>query len=189
MDNLKNNIKIFLDKLPYIRTLKKRLDVYESMSNAAFPAGHFYSPLPSKEDLMKNKSLIFNKDNAEFSGLDLNVDEQLQFFDKLKQYYNEAPFEENKGDELRYYYDNSMYKKADGIFLYSFLRYLRPSRIIEIGSGFSSALMLDTNDKFFEGKPALSVSLVYVHLPDSPDHLDWARRFVESYHTYPPGMD
>lgn len=150
--NLKNNIKIFLDKLPYIRTLRRRLDVYESMSNAAFPMGHFYSPIPSKEYLIKNESLIFNKDNAGFNGLNLNIDEQLLLFSELKQYYNEIHFSDSKRIGMRYYADNSMYKKTDGIFLYSIIRYLKPAKIIEIGSGFSSALILDTNDKFFKGR-------------------------------------
>jgi hypothetical protein len=34
--------------------------------------------------------------------------------------------------------------------LYAFLRHYRPRRVIEIGSGFSSALMLDVNDSFLQ---------------------------------------
>ncbi len=41
------------------------------------------------------------------------------------------------------------------------LRHLKPKRVIEIGSGFSSALMLDVNDYFAENKIALTfVSLL-----------------------------
>jgi hypothetical protein len=34
------------------------------------------------------------------------------------------------------------------------LRHLRPKRVIEVGSGFSSAVTLDTNDRFFGGSIA-----------------------------------
>jgi predicted O-methyltransferase YrrM len=49
---------------------------------------------------------------------------------------------------LRYYFDNDFYSYTDGIILYSMLRHFKPRKIIEVGSGFSSALMLDTKDYF-----------------------------------------
>jgi hypothetical protein len=48
----------------------------------------------------------------------------------------------------RYYFGNSMYCYSDAIFLYSMIRYFNPKRIIEVGSGFSSAVILDTNEHF-----------------------------------------
>ena len=45
---------------------------------------------------------------------------------------------------------NSQFKAGDAIVLYSMLRKHRPKRIIEIGSGFSSAAMLDVNDLFLD---------------------------------------
>ncbi len=44
----------------------------------------------------------------------------------------------------------------DAIFLYSFLRETKPARIIEVGSGFSSAVMLDTIDRFFPKAPEVT---------------------------------
>src|SRR5262249_51820098 len=37
------------------------------------------------------------------------------------------------------------------ITLYGMIRHLKPQRIVEVGSGFSSAVMLDTSDRFFGG--------------------------------------
>ena len=51
---------------------------------------------------------------------------------------------------MRYYFDNNAYCHSDGICLYSMIRHLAPKRIIEVGSGFSSALMHDVNDMFFK---------------------------------------
>lgn len=83
-------------------------------------------------------------------GINLNEKEQLQLLDCLLQYYSEIPFKEQPFLNLRYYFDNSMYSYSDGIFLYSMIRHFKPKRIIEVGSGFSSAVMLDTNDRFFD---------------------------------------
>jgi hypothetical protein len=52
----------------------------------------------------------------------------------------------------RYYSANDSYAAADGIVLLTMLRHLRPRQVVEIGSGFSSALMLDTDEKYLDGK-------------------------------------
>jgi len=49
-----------------------------------------------------------------------------------------------------------IFSYGDGIVLYSFLRHFKPRRIIEVGSGFSSAAMLDVNELFFAGSIALT---------------------------------
>ncbi|MGC4002600.1 MAG: class I SAM-dependent methyltransferase [Pirellulales bacterium] len=60
------------------------------------------------------------------------------------------PFGPEKRAGLRYWLENAFYSYTDGIVLYSMIRHLRPQRIIEIGSGFSSAVTLDTNQRFFD---------------------------------------
>lgn len=62
------------------------------------------------------------------------------------------PFVEHKKTELRYYFENDSYSYSDAICLYGMLRELKPKRIIEIGSSFSSALMVDTNEKFLNNQ-------------------------------------
>jgi len=62
------------------------------------------------------------------------------------------PFKYEKQPNLRYYFQNDFFGKGSGIILYSMMRTLKPKRIIEIGSGFSSALMMDVNDLFFDNK-------------------------------------
>ena len=50
----------------------------------------------------------------------------------------------------RYYYENKFFSYGDGIILNMFLRKTHPKRIVEVGCGFSSAMMLDTCDMFAE---------------------------------------
>jgi hypothetical protein len=54
------------------------------------------------------------------------------------------PFQVSKNNTHRYFYDNPMFAYIDGFFLFCFLNKFKPNRIIEIGSGYSSALMIDT---------------------------------------------
>lgn len=84
-------------------------------------------------------------------GIDLNPDEQVGLFKSLVAYYAEMPFGEERTGGLRYCFQNAFFGYSDAIFLYSVMRHFRPRRIIEVGSGHSSCLMLDTNEIFFGG--------------------------------------
>jgi hypothetical protein len=57
---------------------------------------------------------------------------------------------------LRYQFDNSFFSYDDGLVLHCMLRRLRPHRVVEVGSGWSSACMLDTNDLFLDGATQLT---------------------------------
>jgi hypothetical protein len=58
------------------------------------------------------------------------------------------PFEDHPTNGLRYGFVNPAFAIGDGTFLHLMVRHIRPRQIIEIGSGFSSACMLDTVDRF-----------------------------------------
>ncbi len=79
------------------------------------------------------------------------------------------PFTEEGSAGFRYRFDNPSYSYADGIFFYTMLRHLRPKRVIEVGSGYTSALTLDTSEHFLgdsvetcfiEPHPQLLLSLI-----------------------------
>jgi predicted O-methyltransferase YrrM len=120
--------------------------------NNSAPLGHSSDPVPVIEEIIKRKQQIFKIKKKEIDGIDLNEKAQLNLLEEIRKYYNEIPFEDDKKEELRYYFRNKLYSYSDAIFLYSVIRYFQPSRIIEIGSGFSSAVMLDTNEYFLENK-------------------------------------
>jgi hypothetical protein len=79
------------------------------------------------------------------------------------------PFKDEKIPNLRYYFLNGAYSYSDAVFLYCMIRKLNPKRIIEVGSGFSSCVTLDTNELYFNNQinctfvepyPALLKSLI-----------------------------
>jgi predicted O-methyltransferase YrrM len=120
------------------------------------PKGHYYSPIVSLKELEREATRIFDLSLRNFSGVDLDIAGQLALLPELAQFYGEQPFGELRRDGLRYFFDNPWYGRADALFLYAMIRRFRPQRIIEIGSGFSSAVMLDTNEQFMERSIALT---------------------------------
>jgi predicted O-methyltransferase YrrM len=134
------------------------------------PPGHFYSPIPSITEIKANEEKFFSKHIAkEIPGINLNEKEQINLLEEFKNYYKELPFEAYKQDNLRFFYENPNYCYSDAIFLYCMIRYAKPKKIIEVGSGYSSCVVLDTNELFYrnaisctfiEPYPQLLLSLI-----------------------------
>ena len=77
---------------------------------------------------------------------------QLQLLCALGRFYGEVPFSEHKSNQLRYFFDNGLYTYSDAILLQCMMRQFQPNVVIEIGSGFSSAVMLDTDELFLSSR-------------------------------------
>jgi hypothetical protein len=153
-------------RLPYLRDLHQYLRALESEREQLrtevahwrtwMSPGHFYSPIPSLAEISRREAEIFGDPPRELPGIDLRVDEQLQLIEELRGYYAEMPFPRQKRDGLRFWLENPAFAYSDAIYLYAMLRHVRPKRVIEIGSGFSSAAMLDTAELFFRGEIAFT---------------------------------
>ena len=118
------------------------------------PPGHFYSPIPSDEEIAAHAE--FDWGAEALAGIDLRAEAQLELLERFAAGYADIPFTAQPTDGLRYHYENPNYSYADAIFLVSMLRELRPRRFIEVGSGDSSCALLDANDRFFEGSLELT---------------------------------
>lgn len=137
--------------------LRAKLKEYEK--HMLFPAVHYYSPVVNTEEVKQREDEIWKKNiPSTLPGIDLNILEQLKLIDDFSKNYHDIPFPESKNKKFRYYYENPFFSYSDGIFLYSFIRHFNPSRIIEIGSGFSSALILDAIQYF--SRPQTSLSFI-----------------------------
>jgi predicted O-methyltransferase YrrM len=113
------------------------------------PPGHFYSPLLSSDEIADGfKHGAFG---PPFGGIDLNEAGQFARLERFARYYPEQPFPEQPAVGRRFHLDNPSYGHHDALMLYGMLREARPKRIIEVGSGFSSAAMLDLNDHALGG--------------------------------------
>lgn len=146
-------MKNLIKRLPYIRGLHQRIE-QQRMELQRWrtwqPPGHFYSPIPSIEEVTQHASKIFAIDRTSIGAVHLNKARQSKLLEQFSLLYKEIPFTENPAEGLRYYFGNGYFSYADGVTLFCMLRHIRPKRVIEVGSGFSSALMLDTNDRFLD---------------------------------------
>ena len=105
--------------------------------------GHFYSPVPSLRELRMRHRSIFGNIPREIAGIDLSETEQLRLaLELVDRFYKEQPF----SDE---FLSTGQFTWSDAITLHSMIRHSAPSRVIEIGSGCSSLVTLETNRRFF----------------------------------------
>jgi hypothetical protein len=115
------------------------------------PPGHFYSPLPDVSEVENDKARIYLLPQSD-DGVDLHIEHQFALLQQLLCYYPSFCWHEERTKDLRYWLRNDYFGWGDAVILFGMLRHFSPKRVIEIGSGFSSALMLDTNDRFRQGQ-------------------------------------
>jgi predicted O-methyltransferase YrrM len=155
--NLKQKWISLLNRLPYIKELHQERMSFKK--NSCFPPGHFYSTIISVEEIKHRQDKIwFNEKFDGIQGINLHADKQVDLVREFEKYYSEIPFTEFKNEKNRYYFENGFYSYTDAIFLHSMIRHFCPKQIIEIGSGFSSSVMLDTNELFFKN----SINLTFI---------------------------
>lgn len=116
------------------------------------PIGHYYSPIPNIKQLKNEEDRIFREisvEEMEKSGINLNMPKQIELMKKLSEYINDTfPMRFNSG--YRYYLNNEAINETDSMTLHAMLCCMKPKKVIEIGSGYSSAMMLDTNEKWMD---------------------------------------
>ncbi len=117
-----------------------------------FRHDHYYSPVPVMQEVERRKAAIFDRSRQEIPGVDLRVEEQLALVDRLAPLARDFPLPDQPSPNFRYWLDNKFFPYSDGVFFHCLMRHVRPQRVIEVGSGFSSAVCLDTNDRFFGGR-------------------------------------
>lgn len=121
-----------------------------------FPPGHFYSPIADVSDVRARHEQIFDRSIRDLPGIDSNDVGQVALAAEFRDYVKEMPFTDTTTAGQRYGFDNPFFSYGDGLALYSMLRHVRPCRVVEIGSGWSSALMLDVNDAFLGGETSFT---------------------------------
>lgn len=144
---MKHFIKKILNQTSYVKKLNQKIE-----QQGKYPAGHYYSPIPSKQEVDAYIAARKSPSN-QIAGIAMNEQRQYELLAEYARFYNDIPFPETQTSEHRYYYQNIWFSYSDAIFLYCFLRKHLPKRIIEVGSGFSSAVMLDTIDAVFSERP------------------------------------
>lgn len=120
------------------------LDEANAKAIAAFPPGHFYSTLL---DVKMVGDAVPHDGPEMWENVDLRHEAQKRLYTELLSAYPPLPFPKEKTAPFRYYINNPFFSEADAYTLSAILRRERPKRVVEVGSGFSSAVMLDVLDQ------------------------------------------
>lgn len=114
-----------------------------------YKPGSFYSTVPDIKLFNSTSHPHFNKRTVnEVVGVSFQLESMRQLLLDGKILLNEKlPF--IKETSSRYYSNNIFFNEYDAKGLQFIIRQFKPARIIEVGSGFSSALMLDIRDRYF----------------------------------------
>lgn len=102
-------------------------------------SGHFYSPVASRDDVERALSW-----SADVPGVDLREDEQVAMFRELVPLFDGVP-------DRRYQPANGYYDQGDASVYQAITRWFKPRRVVEVGSGFSTAKLLDTAEPYLPG--------------------------------------
>jgi predicted O-methyltransferase YrrM len=109
--------------------------------------GHFYSPVVDLSAINTGKLDKSELDAKAMDLIGLCPDRMLHFWESHKEIILSDSFSPERTSSARYYYNNPVFCRADASVLRAMLIINKPKNIIEIGSGFSSAVMLDTIDE------------------------------------------
>lgn len=171
---------------------------------------HFYSPVPNKVELERTREVWARK--SELPGIKVDLDAQLE---RLKTVCH--PFREEfirgriREESLEKGY-GAGFGRVESQVLYAFIRYSRPRRIVEVGSGSSTYCSLkalernreEYGDEFelhciepfpsraLRQEPGIRLSEVPVQIAGTTPFMNLRRGdmlFIDSTHTVKPGGD
>jgi predicted O-methyltransferase YrrM len=121
--------------------------------------GHFYSPIPSCSDVAQLAARRREGAPRELPGIALNLDEQRRTLEAIGPFTRDLRFLDDRvaegsvapasvpAERTRYYWENDGFAPGDAVILAGMLRWLRPARVLEIGAGYSTAVMLDVREQ------------------------------------------
>jgi len=114
--------------------------------------GHFYSPVVSTHDIERHRERVYSTaGDRELPGLALDLDAQLETFQRIAAAAPGQPWGERPQRRLRYGFDNPNFGPGESLLLWGMFCDLGPRRVIEIGAGWSTRAILDIRDRLLDG--------------------------------------
>jgi hypothetical protein len=129
------------------------------MKPPAFANGHFYSPIVDVDAVLGDAQRLWAPPTPPI-GIDLKPSghEHLlrTVFPALIEGYDYDSVRRDDDATERFYDFNGQFERQDPRVLFCMLKMLRPRRVVEVGSGFSTLLMIDVNRRFLGRQCAIT---------------------------------
>lgn len=171
------------------RAVMTAADNFETFERAGYhvTAANFYAPIPRLSDLASGSPAYSTE------GLALALEEQRRTLRRLRPFFAEYVWE-----------PNTFFSRSDSLVLYAMIRHLRPAKIVEVGSGFSTRATLAAIEQNGSGelitiepfqpermpmKPAYSVPVQDVPLDQFRGMRENDILFIDSSHVAKAGSD
>lgn len=120
--------RVGIEKLPWCRRVLERVGVYPLLD-------HYYEPQFNFRDLKQSLST-----ERRLPGIDWNIPGQLEMLNRLTFADELAGVPENDPGTGEFYFRNLVFESGDAEYWYQIIRAIKPRRLFEIGSGFSTLL-------------------------------------------------
>jgi predicted O-methyltransferase YrrM len=113
---------------------------------SVFPAGHYHSPVVDPRTVSDYVSRERKTEPDQIAGIEVRVETMRELWLEHLAFIQSTPFADAASPANRYFYLGGPFPYGDAIALRMMIQHLRPKQIIEIGSGYSTACMLDAAD-------------------------------------------
>lgn len=158
MLSIKDTLRQLFFRVPVIGSRYRDL-LTAAESHYRINPGHYASPIPGVDEIQREirSAAASSLKGDALPGIPLNTQSQLQLLERLRVHLAGFSFPSRSSPTCRYHYLNDWFQFDDAAFYFALLLEYRPKRIIEVGSGFSSALMLDTIDIADDYNPEITL--------------------------------
>jgi hypothetical protein len=117
--------------------------------------GSYQSPVANPAELQQYVSAL-PKAGPQLAGIAIDRDAMAATWESLLPLVTTCPLPQTQTPGFYFYFQNMFYGSGDALMLQALIRRYAPKRLIEIGSGFSSACAVDTIDRFLHGRCELT---------------------------------
>jgi predicted O-methyltransferase YrrM len=111
------------------------------------PAGHYFSPVVDPDLVVDYVAQARAARIADVAGIDFDLPGMEKFWRDNAAFIAATPFSDTPDGTHRYCFTGGPYNYGDATILRCIINAYRPRRIVEIGSGYSTACMLDAADE------------------------------------------
>jgi len=163
-----NALEVLLAERDQLKEYCARMEAL--LSNLGHPPGHFYSPIV---DVSNVHAIAAVRDRLKAplpAGIAIDAEGMASMMKRLAKHHRHFAFPRHREAGYRFHFDNPFFGCYDASILFTMLLEFRPRRIVEVGCGHSSRLLLDANDHFFDS--GLDLTFIDPSLDSLKDLLD-----------------